>query len=73
MSMPAEVARRYQIVLRGECRGVLAGLFTDATIESHGGQTCVLATVRDQSEFYGMLDRFQDLALQIVSLSEVGS
>lgn len=73
MSMPAEVTRRYQIVLRGECRSVLAGLFTDATIESHGGRTCVLARVRDQSEFYGMLDRFQDLALQIISLSELGT
>jgi hypothetical protein len=28
--------------------------------------------VRDESEFYGLLDRFQDLALHIVHLDELG-
>jgi hypothetical protein len=32
----------------------------------------VVAAVRDASEFYGLLDRFQDLALQPVSLNEIG-
>jgi hypothetical protein len=40
-------------------------------IESRPGYTRVVATVRDQSEFYGLLDRFADLALRPVSLIEL--
>ena len=45
----------------------------DAAIESRHGYTRVVATVRDQSEFYGLLDRFADLALWPVSLIELGA
>ena len=40
-------------------------------IESGGDQTSVVASVRDESELYGLLDRFHDLALHIVSLHEL--
>jgi hypothetical protein len=33
----------------------------------------MVVSVRDESELYGMLDRFQDLALHIVSLNELGA
>ena len=64
---------RYRIVLRGECGGLLAGIGEDLAVESGHGRTCVIATVRDESEFYGLLDRLQDLALHIISLSELGA
>ena len=56
---------------RGECGTLLADLFGDATIQSDNGYTCVVAPVRDDSEFYGLLDRFQDLALRPVSINEL--
>ena len=69
---PNAAASRYRIVLRGECRTLLAGILEGAKIEYGGGETCVTAAVRDESEFYGLLDRFADLALHIVHLDELG-
>jgi hypothetical protein len=65
--------RRYRIILRGDCARLLAAVLDDATIESSRGWTCVLASVRDDSELYGLLDRFEEFALHIVSLNELGA
>ena len=73
MNMPSDAPRRYQIVFRGECGDALAAVLGDAEIESRQGYTRVVAPVRDQSEFYGLLDRFADLALLPVSLIELGT
>jgi len=73
MYMPSDAPRHYQIVFPGECGNVLSGVLRDATIESRPGYTCVVATVRDQSEFYGLLGTFADLALQPVSLIDLGA
>jgi hypothetical protein len=73
MNTPNGLPCRYQIVFRTECGNALAGILDNAVIESHHGYTRVVATVRDQSEFYGLLDRFADLALQPVSLVELGA
>lgn len=71
MNVHSDAPRRYRIVFRGECGDVLAGVFNDLSIESRSGYTCVVAVVRDQSEFYGLVGRFADLALRPVSLSEI--
>jgi hypothetical protein len=65
-------AHRYRIVVRDECGELLAGLVDGLAIESGKGWTSVVASVRDESEFYGLLDRFAELALHIVSLNELG-
>jgi hypothetical protein len=72
MNMPSDAPHRYQIVFRGECGDMLAGLLGDAVVETRHGYTRIVAAVRDQSEFYGLLDRFADLALWPVSLIELG-
>jgi hypothetical protein len=72
MTTPNRTGCLYRIVLRGECRTLLAGILDQAQVECGHGQTCVTASVRDESEFYGLLDRFQDLALHIVHLDELG-
>ena len=64
--------RQYRIILRGECKQLLAGLPGDCTVQAGRGWTCVMASVRDESELYGLLDRFQEFALHIVSLNELG-
>jgi hypothetical protein len=69
--MPSDAPCRYQIVFREECANLLAAIVDDAVIESREGYTCVVATVRDQSEFYALLDRFAGLALRPVSLVEL--
>jgi hypothetical protein len=65
--------RQYRIILRGECRQLLAGLPGDFSVQAGRGWTCVMASVRDESELYGLLDRFQEFALHIVSLNELGT
>jgi alkylhydroperoxidase/carboxymuconolactone decarboxylase family protein YurZ len=71
MKVPSGAPRRYRIVFRGECGDAFAGLFGDAAVQSSHGYTCAVASVRDVSEFYGLLDRFEDLALEPVSISEI--
>ena len=73
MDKPSDSPCRYQIVFRTECGNVLAGVLDDAVIESRHGYTCVVATVRDQSDFYGLLDKFAALGLRPVSLIELGA
>ena len=73
MSKPDDSPCRYQIVFRTECGNVLAGVLDEAVIESRHGYTCVVATVRDQSDFYGLLDKFAALGLRPVSLIELGA
>ena len=72
MTTPSGTTCRYRIVLRGECQTLLAGILDGAQIETRCGQTCITASVRDESEFYGLLDRLQDLAVHIVHLDELG-
>ena len=73
MSKPDDSPCRYQIVFRTECGNVLADILDDAVIESGPGYTFVVATVRDQSDFYGLLDKFAALGLRPVSLIELGA
>jgi hypothetical protein len=58
-------------MFRGECGNVLQGILRDATIESRRGWTCVIVTVGGEGGFYELLDRFQDLALQVVSINQL--
>jgi len=71
MSTPSAV-HRYRIVVRDDCGDLLASLVEGLSIESGGDQTSIVASVRDESELYGLLDRFHELALHIVSLHELG-
>ena len=73
MAPSTDPRRRYRIVLRGECKNLLAGMLDELVIEDGHGWTCVLASVRDESELYGLLERFQEFALHIVSLNELGA
>jgi alkylhydroperoxidase/carboxymuconolactone decarboxylase family protein YurZ len=72
MTPPAVPSRRYRIILRGECKHLLTGILDGLLVETCRGWTCVMASVRDESELYGLLERFQEFALHIVSLNELG-
>jgi len=77
MSTPSAV-HRYRIVVRDKCGDLLASLVEGLAIEPDGpgepggDRTSVVASVRDESELYGLLDRFHELSLHIVSLTELG-
>ena len=66
-------ARQYRIIIRGQCGRLLANLIDNVQVEpTHGGDTCVVALVRDDPEFWGLLEQLRDLALPVVSLQELG-
>ena len=63
---------RYRIRVVGVCGDLLASGIDGAEVESVlDGTTTVVVGVRDDSEFYGVLDRLQDFALHILSLTEL--
>jgi len=72
MIKPTSDARRYRIVIRGECGRLLTGLVDNIQdVTSQNGDTCVVALVRDAPEFWGLMDQLQDLALHVVSLQDL--
>lgn len=63
---------RYQIVIQGEFRVILTGLIGHIEDQSsRSGNTHLVVTFRDESEFWGLMDQFQDLGLHLVSLHEL--
>ena len=65
--------RRYRIILRGECGPLMAAVLDGLLIETYQGWTSVMALVHDESGLYDLLNRFQDFALHLVSLDEIGA
>jgi hypothetical protein len=72
MIRPADNARRYRIIIRGECGRLLTSLIDNIkVVPSHNGHTCVVALVRDDPEFWGLLEQLRDLAMHVVSLQDL--
>jgi hypothetical protein len=69
--MPGDHARWYRIVVRGEAGSLLAASLGETEVTSFRGWTSITASVRDVSEFYGLLDRLEDLALPVVGVNEL--
>jgi alkylhydroperoxidase/carboxymuconolactone decarboxylase family protein YurZ len=73
MSAPDLQVQRYRIVVRGESAGLLRGVADGLQIESGRGWTSIVVSVGDESELWGLLDRFQDFAIHLVSINELGA
>ena len=72
MIRPAGNARRYRIVIRGECGRLLTSLMENVeVVASQNGNTCVVALVRDDPEFWGLMEQLRDLAMHVVSLQDL--
>jgi hypothetical protein len=63
--------RRYRIVVRGEFGELLSTAFAGIATLPHRGTTILTADVADPSEFYGVLDRLRDFAIEVVSVDEL--
>ena len=73
MIRPTSDTRRYRIIIRGECGRLLASLIDNLQVEpSQDGDTCVVALLRDDPEFWGLLEQLRDLAMHVVSLQDLG-
>jgi hypothetical protein len=72
MTSRAGYPLRYQIVVQGEFQVILTGLIGQIEDQSSRlGNTHLVVTFRDESEFWGLMDQFQDLGLHLVSLQEL--
>lgn len=72
MIEPMSDAQQYRIIIRGECGRLLISLIDNVELEpAQGGNTRVVALVRDDPEFWGLMEQFRDLALHVVSLQEL--
>ena len=64
--------RRYRIIIRGECGRLLTSLMENVEVVlSQNGHTCVVALVRDDPEFWGLMEQLRDLAMHVVSLQDL--
>lgn len=69
---PAGDAQRYQITIRGECGRLLISLIDNVqVVPSRDGTTSFVALVRDDPEFWALLEQLRDLALHVVSLQDL--
>lgn len=71
MSIHPAPRLRYRLVLRGELGDEFATLFDGMRITRDSGTTVLRGEVRDQSHLAGVIERTQDLGLEIISLSEI--
>lgn len=72
MSRPVGNARRYRIIIRGECGRLLTSLIENIEVVTpQNGHTSVVALVRDDPEFWGLMEQLRDLAMHVVSLQDL--
>jgi hypothetical protein len=64
-------SRTYRLEAEGELSDQLAHLFGGMTLTRDHGNTVFVGRVRDQGELFGVLQRFADLGLTLVSVDPV--
>ena len=60
--------RRYRLVLRGELGGPFGFLFEGMRMDRVAGTTVLTGTVIDQAHLHGLLQRTQELGLELISI-----
>jgi hypothetical protein len=66
--METRPGRRYQVVLRGELGDQFGVAFEGMRLERRAGTTVLTGVVRDQAALVGLVERVQDLGLELVSI-----
>jgi hypothetical protein len=59
----------YELVLRGEIGDRFGMFFEDMRLERADGQTLLTGDVRDQAQLLGVIERIQELGLELVSVN----
>ena len=67
--------RRYRLVIRGELGEPFGFLFEGMTMDRVAGTTVLTGSVIDQVHLHGLIQRTQDLGLELISVqpAEEGS
>lgn len=62
---------RYQLIVRGEVGDRFGFLFAGMNLERHSGVTVITGMVVDQSHLHGLIDRTQELGLDLISVDRL--
>ena len=71
MRVGAAMATTYAFVLRGEIGDHFGVLFEGMRLERVQGTTVLTGPVRDQSHLHGLIERFQEVGIELVSVNPV--
>lgn len=66
---PDPPGRTYELVVRGELGDHFGVLFDGMAIQRREGTTVLTGPVRDQAQLHGVIDRIQELGLELVSVN----
>jgi hypothetical protein len=61
----------YQLVIRGELDERYGYLFEGMQMERSEGKTTFSGTVRDQAQLHGLIERVEELGLDLLSVQQV--
>lgn len=70
---PQSGVATYVFVIRGELDDRYGHLFEGMEMEHSGGATVIVGAVRDQAAFYGLLERIQELGLDLISAQQAAT
>ncbi len=62
-------SRRYRLVLRGELGDSFGVLFDGMELQRLAGTTVLTGNVTDQAHLLGLIDRVQELGIELVSVN----
>ena len=62
--------RRYRLVIRGELGEPFGFLFEGMTMDRVAGTTVLTGSVIDQAHLHGLIQRTQDLGLELISVQQ---
>jgi hypothetical protein len=62
----------YRIVVRGELDDRFAYLFNGMEMQRIGGTTVLTGNVLDQAQLHGFIERLDELALELVTVEQIG-
>ena len=61
----------YRLVVRGELDARFAYLFEGMQLERSEGTTLIFGRVRDQAQLHGLIERIEELGLELISVQQV--
>jgi hypothetical protein len=63
----------YVFVMRGELDARYGELFEGMEMTRTAGTTVVVGSLRDQAQFYGLVDRIEELGLELISAQKTAT
>jgi hypothetical protein len=66
------IGRQYRVVVEGDLADGAGWAFEGMALGREGENTAIVASIRDQAELYGLLQRVADLGLTLLSATAIG-